>query len=105
MWGCHYGLTFERKNMEEDICGVCRNSFPFEELYEYRGFVFCEPHFDEGQDRVNRKRAEVILVTEHSIASQRAGEFANNRRKYHTGNVASDGLPIITPKEPQILKD
>lgn len=67
--------------------------------------MFCGPHFDDGEERVNRKRAEVISVTEHSIASQRAGEFVNNRQKYHTGNVATDGLPIITPKEPQILKD
>jgi len=67
--------------------------------------MFCEPHFDEGCKRVDEKRSFVMEVTEKSIISQRNGEFKNNRDKYHLGNVASDGLPIIKVKEPQILKD
>lgn len=86
-------------------CQKCKQEFEDSELYEYRGFIFCEKHFEEGQERVNEKRAEVMEVTEKSIESQRKGEFVNNRSKYHLGNVAGDGLPIIRPKEPQILKD
>jgi len=33
------------------------------------------------------------------------GEFVNNRSKYHLGNVAFDGLPIMKVKEPQILQN
>lgn len=87
------------------ICQKCKQEFEDSELYEYRGFIFCEQHFDEGQEKVEEKRAEVMEVTEQSIKSQRNGEFVNNRDKYHLGNVASDGLPIIKPKEPQILQD
>ena len=37
---------------------------------------------------------------EASVHSQRAGEFVNNRGKYHLGNVATDGLPVVPIKEP-----
>lgn len=87
------------------ICQKCKQEFDLGELYEYRGFEFCEEHFDEGCKRVDEKRQEVMEVTAHSIKSQRNGEFANNRSKYHLGNVAPDGLPIIKVKEPQILQD
>lgn len=86
-------------------CQVCKGQFELSELYEYRGFSFCSEHFEEGQEKVNYKREQVMETTEASVKSQRSGEFVNNRKKYHLGNVAGDGLPIITPTEPQILKD
>jgi hypothetical protein len=90
----------------EDKCSVCKKDISgWGEAYEYRGFLFCEEHLDDGTEKVDRKREEVMEVTNHSISSQRNGEFVNNRGKYHLGNVAADGLPIIVPKEPQILKD
>ena len=85
-------------------CQICKGCFDDSETYEYRGFTACEKHFDELCEKVDGKRKEVMETTEKSVASQRNGEFANNR-KYHSGNVASDGLPIIKPKEPQILQD
>jgi len=91
--------------MTQNKCQVCHGLFDDSDTYEYRGFLSCSEHFDELQARVNNKRAEVMEVTEHSVKSQRTGEFVNNRNKYHLGNVAVDGLPIIKPKEPQILKD
>lgn len=68
----------------KDICQICKKDLENEEGggYEYRGFLFCEPHFDEGCEKVDRKRNEVMEVTTHSIASQRNGEFVNNRSKY-----------------------
>lgn len=86
-------------------CQICNEMFDDSDTYEYRGFMSCSPHFEELQAKVDNKRQEVMEVTEHSIKSQRTGEFVNNRSKYHLGNVASDGLPIIKPKEPQILQD
>jgi recombinational DNA repair protein (RecF pathway) len=91
--------------MNKDKCATCGTTESENGFYEYRGFIFCEPHFDEGIEKVDRKRGEVMEVTEASITSQRNGEFMNNRGKYHLGNVASDGLPIMNVKEPQILKD
>ena len=91
--------------MKEDKCATCGTTESESGFYEYRGFIFCEPHFDGGIEKVDRKRGEVMKVTNASISSQRNGEFANNRSKYHLGNVASDGLPIMPLKEPQILKD
>jgi hypothetical protein len=44
-------------------------------------------------------------VTNASTLSQRNGEFKNNSSKYNMGNVASDGLPIIKVKEPQVLQE
>jgi len=75
------------------------------DVYDYRGFYFHEKCFDEGIKRVDEKRDFVMEVTKKSVESQRNGEFANNRGKYHLGNVASDGLPIMKVKEPQVLKD
>ena len=89
-----------------ELCGVCKKVLTEEdEVYEYRGFLFCEPHFDEGIEKVDRKREQVMETTSASVVSQRNGEFLNNRSKYHLGNVASDGLPIMKIKEPQILAD
>lgn len=98
-----------------EICQLCKKEIKptvyedgvksWDDLYEYRGFIFHEKCFDEGIKKVDNKRQEVIQETEHSIKSQRNGEFVNNRSKYHLGNVASDGLPVIKPKEPQRLKD
>jgi hypothetical protein len=89
----------------KENCQKCKKPFDLDALYEYRGFVFCEEHFNEGQVLVEEKRAVVMEVVGRSVHSQRAGEFVNNRHKYHLGNVASDGLPRIKPNEPQILKD
>ena len=98
-----------------EICQHCKKeietpdfgdgTLDYSNVYEYRGFTFHAECMDAGEKKVEEKRKEVIEVTEHSLLSQRKGEFINNRDKYHLGNVASDGLPRIKPKEPQILKD
>lgn len=86
-------------------CQKCKELFDDSETYEYRGFMFCSEHFDEGIKSVDEKRNAVMEVTEKSISSQRNGEFVNNHKKYNLGNVAHDGLPIMKVKEPQILQD
>ncbi len=86
-------------------CQICGKYFDDSETYEYRGFMACEKHFDELCEKVDYKRNEVMEITEKVVENQRKGEFVNNRRKYHLGNVASDGLPIIKIKEPKILSD
>ena len=98
-----------------EVCQLCKKEIEtpdfgdgvldYSDLYEYRGFTFHGKCHDEGSNKVDAKRKEVMEVTEHSIKSQRNGEFINNRSKYHLGNVASDGLPIMKVKEPQILQD
>jgi hypothetical protein len=88
-------------------CAICGNKYsnwdadPEHDIYEYRGFYACKKDFDILIGKVDTKRQEVIEVTEASINSQRNGEFANNSK----AKVASDGLPFIKAKEPQILTD
>jgi hypothetical protein len=91
--------------MKQNKCQICKEYFDDSETYEYRGFMACEKHFDELCEKVDDKRKEVMETIEKSVENQRKGEFVNNRKAYHLGNVASDGLPIIKPKEPQILQD
>ena len=91
--------------MKPNKCQICKGYFDDSETYEYRGFMACEKHFDELCEKVDSKRKDAIETTEKSIASQRNGEFVNNREAYHLGNIAFDGLPIIKPKESQILQD
>lgn len=91
--------------MGENKCQICNNFFDDSDTYEYRGFTFCEQHFDEGIKKVDYKRQEVMDIVESSVHSQRVGEFRNNSDKYNINNVASDGLPTVKVKEPQILKD
>lgn len=86
-------------------CQLCKKYFDDSETYEYRGFMFCEEHFDEGIKRVDEKRSFVMDTVTKSTESQRKGEFVHNSSKYNTHNVASDGLPIIKVKEPQVLQD
>jgi hypothetical protein len=97
------------------ICQLCKKEIEktvyddgvvdYNDEYEYRGFIFHEECFDEGIKKVDAKRSEVQEVVEKSIESQRKGEFEHNSSKYNIDNVASDGLPIIKVKEPQILTD
>ncbi len=96
--------TFEKCSK----CGVSYSNFDADEkhgIYEYRGFLLCEECHEVGIKAVDYKREQVREVVEATTKSQRAGEFVNNRGKYHSENVAVDGLPIIKIKEPQILKD
>ena len=86
-------------------CQICKQMFDDSDTYEYRGFLSCEEHFEELQSKVEDKRNQVMKVTEKSIFSQRNGEFKNNPQKYNIHNVASDGLPIIKVKEPEILRE
>ncbi len=86
-------------------CQLCKKYFDDSETYEYRGFMFCEEHFDEGIKRVDEKKAMVLDVVNHSTLSQRNGEFRNNASKYDFDNLAPDGLPIIKVKEPQVLQE
>ena len=87
------------------ICLVCKKELEDSEAYEYRGAIACEEHFSEVTEKRDYQREEVMRTTEASVKSQRIGEFVNNRKKYHLGNVAEDGLPRIKVKEPQILKE
>lgn len=88
-----------------NTCQLCKEEFDDSDTYEYRGFMFCQPHFEEGIKRVDEKRSFVMEVTEKSITSQRNGEFKNNSNKYNLNNVAGDGLPIIKVKEPLVLQE
>lgn len=66
------------------------------QLYKYDNFhIKTVSEIDPAQvEYVNRLRLQRLN-----------GEFINNSRKYNIHTVASDGLPIIPIKEPQILKD
>ena len=86
-------------------CQICKGEFEDSDTYEYRGFMSCSEHFDELQEKVNYKREQVMEVTDASVKSQRNGEFKNNPQKYNIHNVASDGLPVMKVKEPQILQE
>lgn len=88
--------------MKKNKCQLCKEYFDDSETYEYRGFMFCENHFDEGIKRVDEKRSFVMEVVEKSIKSQRVGEFINNP---NNKNFAPDGLPIVKVKEPLVLQE
>lgn len=85
-------------------CAICGTKESENGFYEYRGFVFCEPHFDEGIEKVDRKRGEVMEVTAAAIKSQAGGEWMNGG--YRTMKVDVSGAPIPSKvKEPLILQD
>jgi hypothetical protein len=88
-------------------CADCGKRIPESLASEYRGRVWCEEahDFDEQVAKRDHERAEAMQEVEASINSQRKGEFINNRGKYHSGNVASDGLPVIKVKEPLRLQE
>lgn len=84
-------------------CAECGKRIPESHAMEYRGRVVCEEHdFDEQVSKRDAERQRVMETTNASIASQRRGEFVNNK---NNNIFASDGLPIIKPTEPQILKE
>lgn len=76
----------------------------YSDVYEYRGFKFHEKCFDDGVERVDQKRAEVIQETEAALKSQANGEWMNGGYKKMKTNP--DGSPQVnSPKTPQKLKD
>ena len=83
-------------------CDECGKRIPESHASEYRGRKWCEGghDFDEQVAKRDFQRQEVMEELNASVKSQRVGEFLNNRSKYHLGNVASDGLPVIKIKEP-----
>lgn len=100
--------------MKKEICQLCKKEIKptvyedgvvdYEDLYEYRGFVFHEDCFDEGVKKVDAKRQEVIQTTESSLKSQAGGEWQNGGYKTMKTDVAGNPMPSEV-KEPQILKD
>ncbi len=84
-------------------CQMCKKMFDDSETYEYRGFMFCEEHFDEGIKRVDEKRSFVMETTEKSIRSQADGEWNNGG--YKTMKTDAGGRPITKAKEPEVLKE
>ena len=82
-------------------CAICKEELTDSECYEYRGAYSCEKCFNEVQEKRDYQRQQVMEVTEHSIKSQRNGDFING----NSDKIANDGLPIIKVNEPQILKD
>lgn len=102
-WGC-----MKCGNKEDEpvyYCQTCKKGFDGSNIYDHRGFYFCEEHFDDGIEKVEHKRSEAIKADEHSTKSQRAGEFMNNHRKYGINDVAADGLPIIKPKTHPLMEE
>lgn len=90
------------------MCGVSYSNFDPDEdhqVFEYRGVLCCSKCIDKVREKREEQRQRVMEAVDHSTLSQRNGEFVNNSKKYDIHNVASDGLPIINVKEPQILKD
>ena len=89
--------------MSKNKCQLCKELFDDDETYEYRGFMFCEEHFDDGIKRVDEKRSFVMETTEKSIRSQADGEWNNGG--YKTMKTGADGRPITKVKEPEVLKE
>jgi hypothetical protein len=89
--------------MSKNKCQLCKELFDDSETYEYRGFMFCEEHFDEGIKRVDEKRSFVIETTEKSVRSQADGEWQNGG--YKTMKTDAGGRPITKVKEPQVLQE
>ena len=84
-------------------CSTCGKVLNQSDAYDYRGFIFCNEHFDDGQIKVDDKRQEIIEVQDKMVRSQADGEWANGG--YKTMKVGHDGKPITKIKEPKIVED
>ena len=93
--------TNKHCNQRYEKCTICWMTAMEWDMYEYRWFRSCWDCFESLQEKVDYKRKQVMEITNHSILSQRNWEFVNNRNT----KLASDWLPIMNIKEPQILKD
>ena len=84
-------------------CSTCGKVLNQSDAYDYRGFIFCEEHFKEGQGKVEFRRKEVSEMTEHAVRSQADGEWQNGGYKYM--KTDKGGKPITKIKEPKSLED
>lgn len=90
--------------MDNDQCQICKQYFPWGEMYEYRGFISCGEHFDELCGKVDWKRQQVMEVVDNSVRSQADGEWANGG--YKTMKVDTGGRPIASKvTEPVVLQE
>lgn len=76
----------------------------YSDVYEYRGFSFHGDCFDEGVEKVDYKRSEVVKTVDASVRSQADGEWQNGGYKYMKTDVSGRPIPSKVT-EPQILKD
>jgi hypothetical protein len=108
---CEFCGEYKKCVCRFETCALCKESYsnfdPDEshQIFEYRGVFSCSKCFDEVCAKRDEQRERVMEITNASIKSQRVGEFVNNRGKYHIGNVASDGLPVIKVREPLALQE
>lgn len=46
-------------------CEICKEDFPVNETYEYRGAFACHEHFDQVCEKRDYERAEIIREESH----------------------------------------
>jgi len=84
-------------------CSICKKVMNQGDAYEYRSFIFCREHWEEGQEKVEDKRQKIIETTDKMIRSRADGEWHNGG--YKIMKVDANGRPITKVTEPQIVKD
>jgi len=89
----------------KDKCAICRQMFDLSELYEYRGVIACEKHFDELQEKRNYQRAEIIEDNEHRTAPFKGIDTASNTTLGKANKELLSKQIDIAKKEPARLKN
>jgi len=105
----------KKKKVKFEICQLCKKPieipaygdglYDYSDAWDYRGFVFHEKCFEEGCKKVDERRDDVITETEHSLNSQRGGEWINGGYKTMKTDPHT-GKPLLKKvNEPAKLKN
>lgn len=59
-------------------CSICKEDFPDDEFYEYRGAVACEKDFEAAIQKRDREREEIIFRQEAEQRPFAGLDFGDN---------------------------
>ena len=89
----------------KDKCAICEKMFDLSELYEYRGVIACEEHFDELQEKRDYQRAEIIEDNKHRTEPFRGIDTASDSTIGKANREILKKQIDIAKKEPERLKN
>jgi recombinational DNA repair protein (RecF pathway) len=62
----------------KDKCAICGKYFELDDLYEYRGVIACEKHFDELCEKRDYQRTEIMEELNHKTKPFRGLDMADD---------------------------
>lgn len=85
-------------------CEICKEDFPIDETYEYRGAFACHEHFEQVCQKRDYERAEIIAEEKQRTDKFRGLDLSNSVIGKANKELLKPDIEIVS-KESGRLKD